>query len=108
ERFDRHDAVRISRSCGVLECPSSGTQACRVPGLLQCGTPPCVVGGPYAAGLRQWTRGDPCRPEPCALGLPLQGPRPAPSRRLTTNSRPTGVGACGLQAYPMRTDDVFL
>ena len=28
--------------------------------------------------------------EPRALGLPLQGPRPAPSRRLTTNSRRTG------------------
>jgi len=32
----------------------------------------------------------PGRSEPCALGLSLQGPRPAPSRRLTTNSRPTG------------------
>ena len=33
--------------------------------------------------------GGPCRSEPGALGLPLPGPRPAPSRRLTTNSRPT-------------------
>jgi putative transposase len=34
--------------------------------------------------------GRPCRAAPRALGLPLQEPRPAPSRRLTTNSRRTG------------------
>ena len=40
----------------------------------------------------EWTHGGPCRSEPCALGLPLPGPRPAPGRRLTTNSRPTHLG----------------
>lgn len=33
---------------------------------------------------------DLCRSGPRALGLSLQGPRPAPSRRLTANSRRTG------------------
>src|SRR2546425_2532242 len=33
----------------------------------------------------------PSRSAQRALGLSLQGPRPAPSRRLTTNSRWTGV-----------------
>ena len=37
----------------------------------------------------EWAHGGPGRFEPCALGLPLPGPRPAPRRRLTTNSRPT-------------------
>ena len=46
--------------------------------------------GHTPATFRRWTHEDPCRSEPRALGLPLQGPRPAPSRRLTTNSRRTG------------------
>ena len=93
---DRDDAARIPRPRAVLECPGSGTEACRVPGLLQRGTLPRVIGGPHAADLRQWTHGDPCRSEPCALGLPLQGPRPAPRRRLTTNSRRTGLDPVGI------------
>ena len=61
----------------------------RVPGLLQRGTLPRLIGGPHAADLRRWTHGRPRRSEPRALGLPLPGPRPAPSRRLTANSRRT-------------------
>src|SRR4051812_37672785 len=38
----------------------------------------------------------PWRSEPRALGLPLQGPRPASGRRLTTNSRPTGSSSARL------------
>ena len=44
--------------------------------------------------------GGPGRSEPCALGLPLQGPRPAPCRRLTTNSRPTPILAGAGRASP--------
>jgi transposase InsO family protein len=55
----------------------------------KCDARPRVVGGPHAVSLHQWVHGGPCRSELCPLGLSLQGPRPAPSRRLITNSRPT-------------------
>jgi PatG C-terminal len=47
---------------------------------LQRGTQPRVIGGPHAVDFRRRTHGRPCGAEPGALGLPLSGPGPAPSR----------------------------
>jgi hypothetical protein len=52
--------------------------AARSHASLEGHTPLTFTGGPAVPM---------CRAEPCALGLPLWGPRPAPSRGLITNSR---------------------
>src|SRR5262245_23131645 len=66
------------------------TEAYPVPGVLQRGTLPRVVGGSHTDDLHQRTYRGPSRSAPRALGLALPGSRPAAGRRLTTNSRPTG------------------
>ena len=60
------------------------------------------IGEPHAADVRRSAHDVPCRSEPGALGLPLQEPGPAPGRRLTANSRPTGYATC-LRTYSART-----
>ena len=86
-----------ARFPACVSCASGGrfrgTKASRVPDVLQRGTSSRVVGRSHAIDLRRRTPDGPCRSEPGALGLPLQEPRPAPGRRLTANSRPTGVAS---------------
>jgi transposase InsO family protein len=50
--LDRNDAARIPRPRAVLECRRSGTEACRLPDVLQRRTLSRVIGGSYAVDHR--------------------------------------------------------
>ena len=88
---DRHDTARISGPGVLLEWARSGAETRRLPGLLQRGTEPRVLGRPHAVRRGERTPGSPCGPQQHTVGISLPGPGSVASGGLIRNSRPTGV-----------------
>ena len=90
---DRHDTARISGPGVLLEWAGSGAETRRLPGLLQRGTEPRVLGRPHAVRRGERTPGSPCGPQQHTVGISLPGPGSVASGGLIRNSRPTGRAA---------------
>ena len=97
---DRHDTARISGPGVLLEWAGSGAETRRLPGLLQRGTEPRVLGRPHAVRRGERTPGSPCGPQQHTVGISLPGPGAVASGGLIRNSRPTGV-TCPRSVTPL-------
>ena len=83
--------------------PGSAAEARRLPGLLQRGTEPRVLGGPHTVRGRERTPGSPCGPQQHTVGISLPGPGSVATGSLIRNRDPQARGSAAVWRGPSRS-----